>query len=304
VFGKVEKTGTLAPVDLERIQESMKSTIEKAKAEDPRELRKQVAALKKQLVDAQRDKPAATQAKEKIVEKEVLGDRQVKRLESAIERLDGLREKFEAGLAAVRQEASEIKSAIAKVNKLPAAPPARAATPPSPKAPVHMHAHARPMTERASDNGNLGQGEVKILSAAAQYSDVGVDQAQIAVLTGYKETSRRTYLQRLGSRGYIENRGGRIFATSQGIEALGSDYEPLPTGDALRQYWMERLSGGERTILEVLCQNYPDAVTYAALEEVTGYKETSRRTYLQRLGARRLVTSEAGAARASEELFG
>ena len=36
VFGKVEKAKSLAPVDLEQIQEAMKSTIEKAKAEDPK----------------------------------------------------------------------------------------------------------------------------------------------------------------------------------------------------------------------------------------------------------------------------
>jgi hypothetical protein len=40
----------LKPLDLADLQEQLKTTIEKAKADDPRELRKQIAELKKELV--------------------------------------------------------------------------------------------------------------------------------------------------------------------------------------------------------------------------------------------------------------
>jgi hypothetical protein len=220
---------------------------------------------------------------------------------------------FESVKAAIANlDMGSIRTAIAKVGNLPTPRPASMQQPArTPSAPAHMRAHARIATSirsqntaEVNSNGDLGAGETKILIAAAQYSDVGVDHAQVAVLTGYKETSRRTYLQRLSQRGYIEQRGNRIFATAEGVAALGDNFEPLPQGDELRQYWLQRLSGGEREILNVLIAAYPDAVAYGDLEAATGYKETSRRTYLQRLGARRLVTSEAGAARASEELFG
>lgn len=41
-----------------------------------------------------------------------------------------------------------------------------------------------------------------------------------------------------------------------------------------------------------------------AISEATGYKRSTRDAYLQRLGARRLVTAERGLVRASELLFG
>jgi hypothetical protein len=78
----------------------------------------------------------------------------------------------------------------------------------------------------------------------------------------------------------------------------------LPTGDALRDYWINRLPEGERRILEVLVANYPNAVARDQLDEHTGYKRSSRDTYLQRLGSRRLVEAVGrGEVRASERLF-
>ncbi len=95
-----------------------------------------------------------------------------------------------------------------------------------------------------------------------------------------------------------------IVATDAGVVALGS-FGPLPTGDALSDYWLARLPEGERRILEVLILNHPDAVDRDALEAATGYKWSSRDTYLQRLSARKLVdTSGRGVVRASGALSG
>jgi hypothetical protein len=87
------------------------------------------------------------------------------------------------------------------------------------------------------------------------------------------------------------------------VAVLGSDFEPLPTGDALRAYWLSRLPGGERKVLEVLIERYPNAVARAEPDEATGYRWSSRDTHLQRLRARQLVAL-VGGVRASEELFG
>jgi hypothetical protein len=43
-----------------------------------------------------------------------------------------------------------------------------------------------------------------------------------------------------------------VLATQDGIDALGSDYEPLPTGEELQKYWLQRLPDGERAVLELL----------------------------------------------------
>ncbi len=150
---------------------------------------------------------------------------------------------------------------------------------------------------------DLPKGEHRILTAVAQYPD-GVTHEQIAVLTGYKTTSRRTYLQRLAEKGLIERTTVGVKATPSGVTALGSDFEPLPMGDELREYWRDKLPLGESRILDVLITAYPAAVEHGELEEQTGYKTTSRRTYLQRLRARQLVTTDgSGGAQASEVLF-
>ncbi len=147
----------------------------------------------------------------------------------------------------------------------------------------------------------LGKGERAILIAVAQHPD-GVTREQLTVLTGYKRSSRDTYLQRLGANGYVEIRD-RIVATNGGIVALGPDYEPLPTGDALREYWLGRLPEGERRVLEAVIGYWPEPADRDAITEATGYKRSSRDTYLQRLGARELVTTDRGTVRAVDELF-
>jgi hypothetical protein len=98
--------------------------------------------------------------------------------------------------------------------------------------------------------------------------------------------------------------GDRVVATDAGVAALGADFAPLPTGDALRAHWLARLPDGERKILEVLIEAYPKAVDRERISEATSYQRSTRDTYLQRLGARRLVAWEGrGQVRASEELF-
>lgn len=149
----------------------------------------------------------------------------------------------------------------------------------------------------------LGKGERIVLTAIAQYPD-GADREQLTVLTGYKRSSRDTYIQRLQASGLIQVGSDGIFATEAGMASLGLDFEPLPTGEALRQYWLDRLGGGEREILRLLIEADGEAVPRDDLGEAIGYKRSSRDTYLQRLAARKLVEVVGpGEVRASPMLF-
>src|SRR5688572_25752542 len=98
-----------------------------------------------------------------------------------------------------------------------------------------------PRQASASDaNGALPRGEASGLTAAHQLADGGTRE-QLSVLTGYKRSSRDTYVQRLRERGYVGQDGEEIVATAEGLAALGDAFEPLPTGDALREHWLGRL---------------------------------------------------------------
>lgn len=292
----------LAVVDLERLRAKMAATIQRAKAEDPRELRRRIAELERDL----KAKPAAAPANERRVEVPALKDVQVKRLEAAAGRIDRAMvqlgkwaQAFTGTEREIRNLAAEISAAIRARLATPAQPPA---APPRSASPVRA-AETRPVPRGEAGGGTLGAGERRVLVAIAQHVG-GVTREQITVLTGYKRSSRDTYLQRLRAAGLAEFRGELIFATDAGLATLGPDFEPLPSGDALRHYWMHKLPEGERRVLSALTDAYPRAIERGRLDEATGYQRSSRDTYLQRLRARQLVVDVGrGEVRASDQLF-
>jgi hypothetical protein len=101
----------------------MATTIERAKAEDPRELRKTIADLRAQVGKLQAAKPAAAPPSAKApktIEKPVLKDAQVRRLETAAARIDHAMEQlgkwaqlFTGTEREIRNVGAEIKAALA-----------------------------------------------------------------------------------------------------------------------------------------------------------------------------------------------
>lgn len=207
--------------------------------------------------------------------------------------------------ASVRAIEEAVRSVAAKVS----APPgphrpirvADATRVPTKDLPAFIRAHQRAPAPREG-RSSLGSGERAVLTAIAQH-DEGVTREQLTVLTGYKRSSRDTYLQRLRAAGLADQQGEMLLATAEGFAELGDGFRPLPTGDALREHWLQRLPEGERKVLEVVVAAYPSPIHRDAISEHTGYKRSSRDTYLQRLAARRLVNTKGGTVRASDQLF-
>jgi hypothetical protein len=311
------KPKTLERADLEQLGEQIAATIEKAKADDPRELRKRITELERQIKNHE-SRPAAP-AKEKRVEVQIIQDSQIARIEKVAERFEGLTttladartqvvDALRSARAAVQQ------SATARGGFVHGSPVAArhhgardAATAGSGIAAAADRGDAgRRRSESAgsasSSNGHLPSGEKATLIAAAQYPS-GLTREQASILTGYKRSTRDAYLVRLATKGYIEVNGGMIFATESGVAALGNDYEPLPTGEDLRAYWLHKLPAGEGAVLEQAIAGYPDAVSRDDITETTGYKRSTRDAYIQRLQARQLLAKGGGPVRASDTLF-
>jgi DNA-binding MarR family transcriptional regulator len=159
---------------------------------------------------------------------------------------------------------------------------------------------SRPVHAVSHDGGPLPPGEVATLTAALQYP--GLDRKRLGILTGYKRSSRDAYIARLASKGLVEVNGAALFPTDAGRAALNGSFEPLPTGADLIEYWRTRLPEGERRVLDVLLSG--GEVEREKIDEVTGYKRSSRDAYLVRLKARGLVEfSGRGTVTASAELF-
>ena len=150
----------------------------------------------------------------------------------------------------------------------------------------------------------LATGEHRVLVAAAQHaSQGGVTREQLTVLCGYKRSSRDTFIQRLRAAELLKVEGDKVAPTERGMEYLGSDFEALPSGKALLEYWRQRLSEGERRVLDAAVSVYPDGVSRDQLDAETGYKRSSRDTFIQRLRSRQLCTTTGGEVRASDMLF-
>jgi uncharacterized protein len=285
----------LAAVDIEAISGAMAATIERAKADDPKALRAELARVKAELAKAQ----VAT--KTERVEVPVLGENDIVKLRGLVADLDA------AGRRACEHAAKMLDAVerAAAAKRAPVSVERRVRELTATNGAAHPR-RERPAAPRAGSGKFHGEplprGVRAILTAVAQHAS-GVTREQLTVLTGYKRSSRDTYLQRLGSDDMVEERGGQIVATEVGLDALGPDFEPLPTGDALREHWLGKLPEGERRILEIVVAKHPLAVDREVISEATGYARSSRDTYLQRLSARRLVDSGRDGVRASEELF-
>jgi len=285
------------------------------------ELQAQVKQLRAQLKKAESEGPTPV---EKIVEKSVLSDKQITRLEAIVDKAMGLGDKMLNDLGLLNTELGVVKNVwLAKGLVLPVKQPTQ--PPPGFKirpvdtlikgtaqavrdrdraqTPVRPERKPAPVTRPSdSDSGELPAGEQAVLRALIQFPK-GLQRTQLTVLTGYARSSRDAYISRLKAKGLVETNLVYVFATEAGIAAM-PHAEPLPTGQALQDYWYRELPDGERNVLRILIDSYPDAVDKTAIDEQTGYARSSRDAYISRMRAKQLVVDVGrGAVKASETLF-
>lgn len=149
----------------------------------------------------------------------------------------------------------------------------------------------------------LPLGETKVLIAVAQYGSIERDT--ISVLTSYKRATRDAYIDRLRKAGYVEGmRGAPVTITELGRSILPADFTPLPTGEKLQQYWIDRLPLGERKIFEVMLTHGAGEVEREELSDKTEFKRATRDAYLQRMRSKKIVEDAGpGKVKLSQNLF-
>jgi uncharacterized protein len=293
-------------IKLDEVKAAMAEAVKEAEANDPKILKAKIAELQKQINrPVQEAVKLATKTDQETINRTV---------EQAVAKAIAQRDREWASrfrefhLFSERVKSWLAKAPVAPTNGEAGKPTTFIAdfiTPPAPARPAKHTEATRPAVQhdRKSENsGDLPRGERAVLNACAQYPD-GLRREQLTVLTGYKRSSRDAYIQRLRERGYVDASGDLIVATDAGVTALG-DFEPLPTGEALQEYWLRRLPTGERAILEALIQAYPEPVERERLSELTKYQRSSRDAYIQRMRAKQVVEVVGrGAVRASDQLF-
>lgn len=294
----------LAAVEIATIERRMAATIERAKADDPKELRRQLAAsaarvkaLEVQLAKGPAPAPAVT----KTIEIPVLSEQVLARLEKVAERYGAAAVKLGEERVVVLDGVRALLADARAIAKQPVAPVRQIAPRPTPSAAPRLPAASR------SGDAELKTMHRSMLIALAQHPD-GLSKGKILLHTGYRASGPvSTAFADLNRAGWVEAAGSGLRITSAGLSALGP-YEPLPTGDRLREELLTgpKLSLMERKLLQAVCDAHPEQITKGAALAAAGYASSGpvstafarlkQYGYVHALGSSLL--------RASEELFG
>ncbi len=291
----------LQPVDMAELRKAMEATIQEAKDNDPKELRARIVALEKELKAAR-----AAPARVERVEVPLVSSEAIDEVHGLKEAINAERKSFVA-MADLMEQAAQVVNGLelrlfAEKTRVRGVAPAATRNGQG-AARSSSRAAPRVSSQNAAARADFGSGERAVLISVAQNPE-GATRELISLLTGYKRSTRDAYIQRLATRCMVEPHADVITVTQLGVDALGGDYELLPTGDALREHWLAKLPEGERRIFELVCDAHPDPVSRESLSESSGYKRSTRDAYLQRLATRRLIESVGrGAIRASSVLF-
>jgi hypothetical protein len=296
----------LAPVDLEVLKGRIASTVEQAKANDPRRLRQRIAELERA---AARPPQAPAQRVEVAVFSEQ-DTRTVERLVAAIDRcVDGLGElsnttraqvgTFAGILSDLREPLAQLLDRAHTAARSTLKPSLTAVYPPRPAPnggpPAATRTHFR-----------IGQSGLRRMLVALAQRPQGLSRGQLGVRAGLSSRSGTfdTYLSRARAAGWITGSASALTITADGVASLGA-FEPLPTGQGLLAHWLSELGhSGAARMLRVIADAYPAALSRAELAARAGLSDRSGTfdTYLSRLRTLELVEGR-GELRASEELF-
>lgn len=309
----------LADVDLAVIKEQMADTIEKAKADDPRELRRRIRDLERQLAE----RPTAPEPAVEFIEIPLLDESLVARFEETVSELARLGQHFteradvlaeNLGMARVlvdgapggkdqRHDRRQDVPRAGTAGRRPRAVEApRSAERPDSAVRRQPRRETVPRAAEGAD-GELTKAERAILTALAQYPE-GRRNTQLTTLTGKAWTGGfRNYLSKFRTDGWIVGGNQDVMRiTDAGLDALG-DWDPLPTGADLLDHWLAQLKPAEAEVLAAIAAHHPDSVAGPDLAAELGKGWTGGfRNYLSKLRTLDLIEGRNNDVRLSENL--
>jgi hypothetical protein len=307
---------TMADVDLAKVRKLMVATIERAKQDDPRELRKQIGDLRKELAATGQVKQTAPCGHED----------QIKGLDQAIKelntRLEGIRIATARAFGSItnsidtqiRAGSLLIEAEIKKLNDLATADP--------PVLPV-VHINSRPNSPRRqlnrrpatavpvshADIPDVPRSHRRLLDGLAWFEAFGqqaVSQQALAGLCGmsWKGGAFQKYRSALRTADLVDYRDGSITLTDRG-RLIAEPPAVAPTLAALHETWLSVFPNSHRKILSVLIESYPRSLTQQETAEAVGMAASGGafqkyRSKLKTLGAVEYID---GRLKASELLF-
>lgn len=317
-----QASGRGAMPDLERYQQRMSETIERVKADDPKELKRKISEQGKRIAELEKQgaKPqlsaiaAAPAADPEHLKKEFeRGARSVKgelgkQLRTYIKACNArismvgdtlteaqgrLTNGIEAMAAAEIPVAPVLDEIIADAGKL-APPPA-----PLARTSVAQRVPLPPRAPRAEQNGNVSEGLTpvaqRIIDHIAELNALGIekpDRLQVAVLSGYSNVKSSGYEKAIGAlrtRGLIDYPdSSSVILTSEGLTFANQPGSPLSSQD-LQGRLMRLVQPKASEILTVLIEKYPDAINRQELAEAVGYTNLKSSGFEKAIGRLRTM---------------
>jgi hypothetical protein len=288
---------SLTPLDVEALGERMAATIERAKAEDPKELQRRVRELEKALAERPDVEPER-------VEVPVLS-------EDAIEEVGLLVSDFQDAMGGVSEIARSIDERVATLEASAKASNGKHVA--APKAPQDRHTGSRAFEERraeiAGTNGDrpsLKAGARRMLGVLAAQAPMRLTRAQLGTLSKIQHTGGTfsTYFAALKREGFIDD-SDDVVITDAGWEYLGEAAPAPKSAEEILEMYRSTLKSGARRMLDVLVEIHPHSLGRGELGERTGIEPSGGTfsTYLGHLRRNGLVEVEGGLIVASDTLF-
>lgn len=272
-----------AEVNLDQVREKLASVIAEQKANDPRELKAEVARLKQELSK----KTVATKTETVPVADPKAIERAVKAATAPlIARIASMQKQAKLTIEAFGKAAGPLNE-MANI-ELPALPtlPTPAPVPVTHKAHAMPGTYSQPTIRTVSTNGNgeLSGPQLEMLRRLAEFHAIGRDQVNLAWLAASLATTVRSRgfeenLRKVRQLGFVEVSVSRAALTDAGRAIAG---EPTSAPNVKTKV-KEMLSGPQTEILETLDEVYPHGMpleTLASTHNTTvrarGFEENLR----------------------------
>jgi uncharacterized protein len=318
----------LSPIDLEQLRVDMAASVEKAKADDPKELRAQIATLKTQLAKAQKsgtvvEKPV-TVIDQKAIERAVDGTVRplvaemnsrlsfLRRAVSVVARDGKALVSSLAGLEAVDLSAIEPKAnGNGHANEKRETPVSGDLSGAKGSTVGRIGRHLQqgfqgPGAARSTENirarsasrqhdGTTTGVEQRVLNTLAGLEALGVaepDKVTVGALCGYSNIRSKSFQNAIGAlrtSGRVEYPSeGRIALTDDG-RAIAENSLDVSSLDELHRLWYKLLGGVSEKILAQLVESYPDALPLDDVASNAGYENARSKSFANAKGRLRTL---------------
>jgi hypothetical protein len=243
---------SLAPVDLDALKQKLAATIEKVKANDPKELCKQIKQLKVDL--AKRHVETKPVCEPKIIEVPTVTPAQISELRDALNELKAFGSMLDAATTLLSLALGRAQKQQPGARVLPA-----------------IGLTLQTTNGRSVSHGESGRqlrdGAERMLAALCQFFPAGMPDGWLRSHAGLKKSGTYSaYKSDLFRHGYAEKRGVTLLATQAGLDYFDGDVPAAPqTTQDVVDLWSSKLRDGARRMLQRLIEHGGEAVPHEQL---------------------------------------